>query len=275
MILGYTPIPERRMRMITRRGVAFAALLAAAIGTAGPALAVELRVASSGGFAAAWRALLPAYEKMSGNTVSMVWGPSMGATPQAIPQRLKNGEPLDVIILVDDAAEQLCKAGQADPATKRVLARSLIAVAVKAGAPRPDISSTEALRKALIAAKSVAYSDSASGVYLSSTLFPRLGVWDQIKDKSRMIPGVPVGEIVARGEAELGFQQFSELKPVAGIEIIGLIPEATQQVTLFSAVMVSNARQATAAQGLIQFLASPAAVDAIRQSGLEPANPGP
>ena len=136
----------------------------------------------------------------------------MGATPQATPQRLKNGEPLDAIILVDDSAEQL----------------------------------------------------------------PRLGVWDQIKDKSRMIPGVPVGEIVARGEAELGFQQFSELKPVAGIEFIGLIPEATQQVTLFSAVMVvSNARQAAAARGLIQFLASPAALDAIRLSGLEPANPGP
>lgn len=252
-----------------RRGLA-AFLVAVCALAASAVQAGELRVASSGGFAAALRALVPAYERSTGDTVVTIWGPSMGTTPGAIPQRLRNGEPIDVVVMVDDAADGLARAGQADAASKRVLARSLIAAAVKAGAPRPDISTPQALGQALLAAKSIAYSDSASGVYLSTTLFPRLGVWDQIKNKSRMIPAEPVGQVVARGDAELGFQQLSELKPVAGIEIVGLIPESTQQVTLYSAAIVAGTAHAEAARGFIRFLASPEAADAIRQSGLDP-----
>lgn len=240
----------------------------------GAAQAAELRVASSGGFAAAWKLLAPAYERSGGDTLVTVWGPSMGATPGAIPQRLKNGEPIDVVIMVDAAVDDLARAGWTDAASKQVLARSLIAVAVRAGAPHPDISTPQALRAALLAAHSVAWSDSASGVYLSTTLFPRLDVATQLRETGRMIPAEPVGQVVARGDAELGFQQLSELKPVAGIEIVGLLPEALQQVTPFSAAVVASSKHADAARSLIRFLASPAAADAIRQSGLEPAATG-
>jgi molybdate transport system substrate-binding protein len=260
-------IVRRRRGLLAGAAVLFTAALAVSVSQA-----ADLRVASSGGFAAAWRVLAPAYERSSGNTVTALWGPSMGNTPEAIPQRLKNAEPIDVVIMVDAATDDLARAGLVDGASKRVLARSLIAVAVKSGAPHPDISSADALRQTLLVAKSIAFSDSASGVYLSAKLFPRLGVWEAIKDKSRMIPAEPVGQVVARGEAELGFQQLSELKPIEGIEIVGLLPDTVQQVTLYSAAIVPSTKNAAAALSLIRFLASPEAGDAIRRSGLDPIN---
>jgi molybdate transport system substrate-binding protein len=237
---------------------------------ASAAQAAELRVVSSGGFAAAYRSLLPAYERASGNTVMTEWGPSMGATPQAIPQRLARGEPIDVVIMAGDALGALVKEGKVRAESRVDLARSLIGVAVRAGAPKPEISSPEAVKRALLAARSIAYSDSASGVFLSTELFPRLGIADAIREKSRMIPAEPVGQVVARGEAELGFQQMSELLPVAGIDIVGKLPAELQKVTIFSAGIVATAKAPEAAAALIAFLASPAAQDAVTKSGLEP-----
>ncbi len=257
----------RRMKSILNDVLALAV---ASLLLASAAQAAELRVVSSGGFAAAYRALLPAYERASGNTVVTEWGPSMGATPQAIPQRLARGEPIDVVIMAGDALGALVKEGKVRAESRVDLARSLIGVAVRAGAQKPDISSSEAVKRALLAARSIAYSDSASGVYLSTELFPRLGIAEAIKDRSRMIPAEPVGRVVARGEAELGFQQMSELLPVAGIDIVGKLPPELQKVTIFSAGIAAAAKEPEAAAALIAFLASPAAEEAVTKSGLEP-----
>jgi molybdate transport system substrate-binding protein len=141
---------------------------------------------------------------------------------------------------------------------------------VKAGAPKPDISSADAVKRALLAAKTVAYSDSASGVYVSTEMFDKLGIADAMKDKARKIPATPVGEIVARGDAELGFQQIAELRPVPGIDIVGQLPPDLQKITVFSAGIASAAREPDAGRALIKFLASPAARDALIKSGLDP-----
>ena len=156
------------------------------------------------------------------------------------------------------------------PGSRVDLVRSSIGVAVRAGAPKPDISSVEALKRTLLGAKSIAYSASASGVYLSQELFPRLGIADQIKAKCHRIANEPVGAVVARGDAEIGFQQISELLPVAGIDYVGPLPPDVQKVTVFSAGVAVGAKHPEAARALIKFLASPAVVPAITKSGLEP-----
>ncbi len=147
------------------------------------------------------------------------------------------------------------------------MVRSKIAMAVKAGAPKPDISTVDALKRTLLAAKSIAYSDSASGVYLSTYLFPKLGIDDQIRGKSRKIDADPVGGVVATGEVEIGFQQLSELRPVKGIDIVGELPPGAQRVTIFAAGIPATSKQREAAEALIQRLASPAAYAAIKKSG--------
>ena len=254
-----------------RRLVASCALPLALLFGTSTALAVDVHVASSGGFAPAYRALAPAFEKATGDTVVSSWGPSMGDTVNAIPKRLARGEPIDVVIMVGAALDTLIAEGRVEADSKALLARSRIAMAVPTGAVRPDISDVDALRRALLEARSIAYSDSASGVYLERVLFPRLGVADALRGKARMIPAEPVGAVVARGEADLGFQQLSELKTIAGIDIVGLLPEAAQEVTLFSAGVTKTAREPAAARRLIRFLSSPEAVPIIDGTGLEAA----
>jgi molybdate transport system substrate-binding protein len=236
------------------------------------ASADEIHVVSSGGFAAAYRALAPDFERQTGHHLTTAWGPSMGETPQAIPNRLQRGENIDVVIMVGDSLDDLIKHGQVLDADHQFLARSRIGMAVRAGAPKPEIATLEGLKQALLAARSIAYSDSASGVFLSTVLFPRLGIAEQIKDKCRMIPAEPVGQVVARGEAEIGLQQVSELLPVAGIDFVGALPEAAQQITPFSAGIVAGSKEMPAAKALIDYLASPAAAPLIRQTGLDPAH---
>lgn len=248
-------------------------LLAISIGLlTGSAFAVEISIVSSGGFAPAYKALAPEYEKATGNTLKSNWGPSMGSTVNAIPQRLNRGEPIDVVIMVGSALDDLARQGKLQAETKVVLARSKIAMAVRSGAAKPDISTVEALKKTLLNAKSIAYSDSASGVYLSTVLFPKLGIENEIRDKAKKIPATPVGEVVARGEFEIGFQQMSELAHIAGVDVVGLLPEDVQEVTLFSAALVSNAKQAEAGLAFIKFLASPQSAAVINSTGLEAAN---
>lgn len=236
------------------------------------ASAADIHVASSGGFAAAYRALAPGFEQQTGHKLISAWGPSMGDTPLAIPNRLQRGETIDVVIMAGESLDDLIKQGKVLDDTHDVLARSRIGMAVKTGEKKPDISTLEGLKKALLAASSIAYSDSASGVFLSTVLFPRFGIAEQIKGKSRMIPAEPVGRVVARGDAEIGFQQVSELLPIPGIDFAGLLPDEAQQVTPFSAGIVAASKQQEGAKALINYLASPAAAAQIRQTGLDPAH---
>jgi molybdate transport system substrate-binding protein len=206
------------MRFSSRnfRIVAIGAVLS--LWLAGAAQAAEVHVMISGGLSAAYNALVPEFEKATGNKVVTAYGPSMGTTVNAIPARLSRGEPADVLILVGYALDDLIKQGKAVAGSKVDLVNSKIGVAVKAGSPKPDISSADAIKRALLAAKSVAYSDSASGVYVSTEMFNKLGIADAMKDKAKKIPATPVAEIVAKGEAELGLQQISELKAVSGVD---------------------------------------------------------
>jgi molybdate transport system substrate-binding protein len=232
--------------------------------------AAEIRVMISGGLTAAFNALIPDYERQTGNKVLVAYGPSMGTTVNAIPVRLERGEPADVLIMVGYALGDLIKKGKVIADSRVDLVKSPIGVAVKAGAAKPDISSAEALKRALLAAKSIAYSDSASGVYVSTEMFKKLGIEEEMKAKARMIPATPVGEIVAKGDAEIGFQQISELKPVAGLDIVGPLPDDLQKITIFSAGIASLAKEPEAGKTLIKFLGSPAARDKIVGSGLDP-----
>jgi molybdate transport system substrate-binding protein len=246
-----------------------AVILACILLVAGLASAAEVKVATSGGFSAALKELAPEFERTTGNKIVFIFGPSMGDMPQAIPARLQRGEPMDVVIIVDYALQSLIKAGKVD-ASRVELARSGIGMAVRAGAPKPDISTPAAFKQTLLKAKSIAYSDSASGVYISKELFQRLGIVDQVKGKARMIPAEPVGQVVARGEAEIGFQQMSELRPIKGIDIVGPLPSELQKFTVFSAGIATNAKEVAAAKAFVKFLSSPAAAPVITKSGMEP-----
>jgi molybdate transport system substrate-binding protein len=235
------------------------------------AQAQEVRVMTSGGFTAAYLELVPEFEKATRNKVETAFGASMGGAPDSIPSRLQRGEPADVIIVASTALDDLIKQGQVVAGSRVDLVRSVIGMAVRKGARKPDISTTAALKKTLLEAKSIAYSASASGVYLSTELFPRLGVADQIAHKAKRIESERVGTIVARGDAEIGFQQVSELLPIEGIDYVGPLPDEVQRETIFSAGIAAGSRSPDAARALIRFLASETAVPAIRRSGLEPA----
>jgi len=232
--------------------------------------AAEIHVMSSGGFTAAYKELIPEFERTTQHKVSTAYGASMGGAPDSIPSRLDRGEPADVIILAGTALDQLISDGKAVDGSRVDLARSTIGMAVRAGAPKPDISTVDAFKQALLDAESIAYSASASGKYLSEELFPRLGIADQIKEKSQRIESERVGTVVARGDAQIGFQQVSELLPIEGIDYVGPLPDEIQKVTVFSAGIASNAKETEAAAELIEFLSSAAAAPVITKTGMEP-----
>jgi molybdate transport system substrate-binding protein len=232
--------------------------------------AAEVRVMISGGLTAAYKALVPEFERATGHKVLTAYGPSMGTTTNAIPVRLERGEPADVLIMVGYALEDLAKNGKVIAGSSVDLVKSPIGVAVKSGAPKPDISTADAVKRALLAAKTIAYSDSASGVYVSTEMFDKLGIKEAMQGKARKIPATPVGEIVAHGDAEIGFQQMSELKPVEGIDIIGPLPDELQKITVFSAGIASASKEPDAGKALIKFLASPAARGELVKSGMDP-----
>lgn len=240
------------------------------IGLPGAGWADELHVVSSGGFAAAYKELAPQFEQATGNTLVASWGPSMGTTVDAVPQRLARHEPIDVVIMVGYALGKLVDQGVVAAGDRVNLAESLIGVVVKQGAAHPDIGTVDALRRTLLAAKSVAYSDSASGVYIETEMFKKLGIEAEMRGRARMIPAEPVGQVVARGEAEIGFQQISELQPIAGIELVGPLPAGVQQVTVFSGGVLETSAHKEAGRALLKFLVAPGALAAIRRSGMEP-----
>jgi molybdate transport system substrate-binding protein len=237
---------------------------------AGTLRAADVKVVTSGAFTAAYLELAPEYERATHNKLVTEFGPSMGTTHNAIPVRLDRNEAIDVVIMAAPGLEALIKKGQIRAGSRVDLVQSLIGMAVKAGAPKPDISTVESFKRTLLAAKSIGYSDSASGVYLSTVLFPKLGVWDQIKSKSKTIYADPVGGVVATGEVEIGFQQISELRPVKGIDIVGVLPPGAQTITVFAAAIPTTSKQPEAAKALIQWLASPATYATVKKTGLEP-----
>ena len=236
----------------------------------GTASAAEVRVMISGGLTAAYKVLVPEFERATGHKVLTAYGPSMGTTVNAIPVRLERGEPVDVLIMVGYALDDLAKKGKVIADSRVDLVKSPIGIAVKSGALRPDISTADAVKRALLAAKTIAYSDSASGVYVSSEMFDKLGIKEAMKDKARKIPATPVGEIVAHGDAEIGFQQMSELLPVEGIDIVGPLPDELQKITVFSAGIATVAKEPDAGKALIKYLTSPAARPELVKSGMDP-----
>jgi molybdate transport system substrate-binding protein len=230
----------------------------------------EIKVFCSGAFRPAYEVLAPGFERVTGHKVVTAWGGSVAGSPTSIPDRLARGEPVDLVIMAGSGLDGLIGEGRIAAGSRVDLAASGIGVAVRAGAPRPDIGSADALKRALLRARSVAHSTSASGIHIKG-LLQRLGVAQVLSERIKVVQGEPVGKVVARGEAEIGFQQMSELLPVAGIDIVGPLPPEVQQVTMFSAGLAANAREPGAAGALIAYLASPEAAPAIRRTGMEPA----
>lgn len=233
------------------------------------AQAEELTVMTSGGFTAAYKLLGPQYAAASGDTLETVLGPSMGKAPEAIPNRLSRGEHADVVIMVGYALDELIKQGKVDPASRVELADSRIGMVVKQGAAKPSITTDAELKDALLKAKSVAYSDSASGVYIEKVLFKKLGVQDQVGPKGKMIERIPVASVVAKGDYELGFQQVAELLPVPGVTFVGKIPENVQSVTRFAAGIPRNAEHPQQAKALLDYLSSAKAQAQVQSTGLD------
>ena len=246
------------------------AALAAFAFACSSAFAAEIRVVTSGAFTEAYRKLIPLYEQASGHTVISAFGASIGNAPDAIPSRFARGERFDLVILSEGGLAALEREGKVVAGSRVDLARSQIGAAVRKGTPKPDISTVAALRQALLDAKSVAYSASASGTYLSSELFPKLGVEERLKLTGRKILSERVGAVVARGDAELGFQQVSELIYFKELDFIGTLPEEVQQTLFFSAALVAGSQEQDTARQLVRFLASPAVAETVRATGLEP-----
>jgi molybdate transport system substrate-binding protein len=231
----------------------------------------ELRVMTSGAFTAAHLALIPQVERLTGRRVVTVTT-SIGTGETSIPSRLERGEPADLVIVAEPAFRRLAADGLVLEDGRAVVARSAIGMAVRAGAPRPDIGSAGALRRTLLQARSIGYSASESGKYYTGELVHRLGIAEQVLPKSRLIGGGErVGAVIARGEVEIGFQQLSELLPVPGIDHITPLPPELQKVTSFIASVAAISPDKETARRVIAFLASPAAAAAVAASGLEPA----
>jgi molybdate transport system substrate-binding protein len=250
------------------------AAIAVVLSSAAAAVAAdEIKVMTSGAFTAAYLELAPQFERQTGVHV-VTEATSTGAGDTSIDARLWRGEPIDVVIVPDQALAGLMKTGRVVAGTRVDLARSAIGVAVRHGAPKPDISTVAALRQTLLDAASIAYSASVSGTYLATELFQRLGIADQVLPKSHRIETERVAAVVARGDAEIGFQQISELLPVPGVDFVGPLPAEVQRVTTVSAGIGANALHPEIARRFIAFLASPSARTAIVRSALEPVADG-
>lgn len=210
-------------------------------------------------------ALVPQFERASAHEVAITYDPA-----KRMLTRIRGGETGDLAIIGSGAIDELVKGGLIAPDI-RVLARSSIGMAVRDGAPKPDIGSVERFKEAVLAARSIAYTiDGASGMHFAE-LIERLGIADAVKAKAKRQPGGLVGELVARGEAEVAIQQISELQAVPGIEIVGPIPGPLQKTTVVSAGIFRGAKEPEAARALLAFLSTAEAGAVIRQKGLEPA----
>ena len=227
---------------------------------------VEITVLSSIATREAYLELVPQFERATGHKVTTTWS---GTT--AIMKQMAAGERYDLVMISSRELDELIRQGKLVAGSRVDLAKSGIGVAVRAGALRPDLSSGEALKRALLAAKTVGYTSGPSGVYMAG-LIERMGIAAELKDKHRSVPsGGTVGTIVASGDAEIGFQQVSELVHIPGIDYAGPLPPDVQHITVFSAGVQTGATQPDAARALVAFLTTPAAMAVMKKHGLDPA----
>src|SRR5258705_1150627 len=246
--------------------IASIAAAACALLLSGMADAAEIQVLSTQATKEPYLELVAQFEKASGHKVTTVFTGTLN-----VQKRLADGEPYDLIIMAGPAIDEQISLGKAVAGSRVDIAKSGTGVAVRKGAAKPDIASVEALKKTLLAAKSIGYSTGPSGLYMLS-VFEKLGIGDQIKGKLKQTSsGVFVGTLLASGEAEVGFQQISELVHFPGIDYVGPLPGELQRMTVFSAGVHSGAKRAEAARALVKFLTAPAAAPVIRKHGLEPA----
>ncbi|WP_439404373.1 substrate-binding domain-containing protein [Bradyrhizobium sp. DASA03076] len=225
----------------------------------------KIRMLSTLGLMGAMRSLSSAFEAATGIHVDADFAPTL-----ALLRRLRAGEAADLVILTREGLDEVIGEGRVIADSAADLARSYVGLAVRAGQPHPDISSEAALRKALLAARSVAYSRlGASGVYFAQ-LIVRMGIGTEINAKATIVEQGFTAERLVSGEADLAVQQISELKQVGGIEVIGPVPHELQTPAVFSAGRITDAKQAKAADRLLRYLASPEVMPVLRRSGLEP-----
>jgi molybdate transport system substrate-binding protein len=224
--------------------------------------AAEIKVICSGAMRPALEELAPQFERASGHKLAISF-----AGTNVIRDRVQAGEAVDVIILAATAVDALLAQGKL--AAKVDLVRSGVGVGVRAGASRPDLSSAEAFKRTLLAAKSFSRSEGPSGVYIAD-LFERMGIAEAMKGKTVVVRGRLVGDALVKGEADIGVQQVSELKSVPGVDVLPM-PAEIQHITVFAAGISVAAKASAAVQALIKFLTSPAAAPVIRAKGLEPA----
>ena len=255
-------VMEEQMRM-TLLGVAMVLMAAGAPrGVAG----AEIK---AGAFKQVLLVLVPDFEKQTGHKVILE-----NDTVGALTKRIEGGEAFDLAVLTPAAVNDLSAKGKFVAGSRTNLGRVGVGVVVKEGAPKPDISSVDAFKKALLAAKSVAYIDPAaggsSGIYVAG-LLDKLGVAAEVKPKAKLIPGGAVAEHIARGEAELGIHQISEILPVKGITLVGPLPADIQNYTVYAAGLGANGKESEAAKALLKMLSGPAAADVLKSKGMEPA----
>jgi molybdate transport system substrate-binding protein len=245
-------------------------VLAAVLVAAGPAQAAEIDALITTAMKAAIDELVPSLERDTGHTVRVSYGPSGG-----IARRFIGGEPADVIVIDSGALDDLVRQGKVLPDPTAV-ARTGIGICVRKGAPRPDVSTPEALKRALLAAKSIAHTAPAGGGITAAhvtKLFERLGIAAEVAPKIKLAAGGPNGRVsvlVSSGEAEIGLQQVSELMSNPDVDVIGMLPAELQQITTYAAGVAASAKQADAARALIQALIAPSAKPIFKAKGLEP-----
>ena len=252
------------MRM-TLLGVAMVLIAAGAPRAA----AAEIKVLTAGAFTQVLLALIPDFEKQTGHKVTVA-----NDTVGALAKRIEGGEAFDLAVLTPAAVNDLSGKGKFVTGSRTNLARVGVGVVVKDGTAKPDIGSVDAFKRALLAAKSVAYIDPAaggsSGIYVSG-LLDKLGVAGDVKPKAKLIPGGAVAEHIARGEAEIGIHQISEILPVKGVTLVGPLPADIQNYTVYAAGIGAHAKEADAARALLKTLSGPAAAEVLKSRGMEPA----
>lgn len=234
------------------------------------ARAADLKVLTTGILKGSFKEIATRFEQETGRKVIMSWGPSSGNSPEASQVRVKSGEHVDVLIMVNTGMDELVKGGYFTPVERKDVAVSKIGVAVKTGHKMPDISTEAALRQTLLDATSIGYSEGASGTYVATVLLKKLGIVDQVAGKSHVVLGRKfVGEAIASGEVELGLQQISELRLEPGITVVGPLPEELQKKSVVSAAVSSEATDMEAAMQFLAYLTSPASAESMKKSGLD------
>jgi molybdate transport system substrate-binding protein len=233
------------------------------------AASAQLKVMISGGFSGPYEQLLPEFERTTGIKVTTGSGSSQGAGPQTIEAQLARGVAADVVILSREGLTELIAAHRIAAGTDVDLARTPLGVAVRAGAPKPDVSSVEAFKQVVLKARAVAVPSSTSGIFLTKDVFPRLGIADRVNVKATP-RGTGAVAMVAAGEADIAVMPVSEIVHAPGVELAGVIAEEIQLNQIFAAAVVAGSKEADAAKRLIAFLASDRASGTIRNSGMEP-----